>query len=283
MPYGRSMIPFRRAVTFRPPPEPLGSGLRSLSACDEAVGMSGCHRPAPLGHLALLLTHEGRAESQSGDVRFTHRPRRLIAVAEGAVYEERMPDGDLWHLSYLLLRGPWCDDLNRALRERPGSVLVIDAAAPSQRVALCETVELALTQPTAWVWQAQARLSALMADLLTLAAEADAPLSTRIGRLIDREPARAWSLPTLARHLGLTVASLARHFRSEAGESPSAWMRRRRIEHAQRLIAQGLAVTEVAERLGFANPYHFSRVFKSVTGIPPSHVRRAAVSTPLHR
>ena len=280
--YRRTMVPSRRAVTLRPPPNPLGSGLVSLSACDETVGMEGCHRPAPLGQLAVLLTHEGGADSQSGDVRFAHRPRRLIAVAEGVLYEERMPGGELWHLSYLLLRGPWCDDLNRVLRERPGSVLVIDAAAPALRVALCETVEMVLTQPTAWVWQAQARLSALMGDLLTLAAEADSPLAAQVGRLIDRDPTRVWSLPVLARHLGLTVASLVRTFRAEAGESPAAWMRRRRIAHAQRLITQGLDVAETSERLGFANPYHFSRVFKSVTGIPPSHVRRAA-ATPLHR
>jgi AraC family transcriptional regulator, arabinose operon regulatory protein len=277
------MVPSRRAVTLRPPPKPLGSGLISLSACDETVGMEGCHQPAPLGHLALLLTHEGSADSQSGDVRFTHRPRRLVAVAEGVRYEESMPEGELWHLSYLLLRGPWCDDLNHLLRERPGSMLVVDAAAPALRVALCETVELVLTQPTAWVWQAQATLSSVIGDLLTLAAEADAPLSARIGRLIDREPARVWSLPALANHLDLTVASLVRHFRAEAGESPAAWMRRRRIEHAQRLITQGLDVGEASERLGFANPYHFSRVFKSVTGIPPSHVRRAETGTPLHR
>ena len=138
-------------------------------------------------------------------------------------------------------------------------------------------------QPATWAWLAQARLSALMGDLLTLAAEADAPLTAQVGRLIDREPARVWSLPALARHLDLTVASLVRHFTSEADESPTAWMRRRRIAHAQRLLTQGLDVSETAERLGFANPYHFSRVFKSVVGMPPSHVRQAAVSSPLHR
>lgn len=277
------MVPLRRAVTLRPPPKPLASGLLSLCACDETVGMEGCYQPAPLGHLALLLTHEGSAESQSGDIRFTHRPRRLIAVAEGVRYEERMPDGALWHLSYLLLRGPWCDELNRALRERPGSVLVIDNAVPALRVPLCETVELALTQPTAWVWQAQARLSALIGELLTLAAEAEMPLTARVGHLIDGDPTRPWLLPEIARHLDLSVASLVRHFKAEAGESPTAWMRRQRIAHAQRLLTHGLDVAETAERLGFANPYHFSRVFKSVVGMPPSHVRRAAVSSPLHR
>ena len=32
----------------------------------------------------------------------------------------------------------------------------------------------------------------------------------------------------------------------------------------RRLLGQGLSVTQAAERLGYANPYHFSRTFKAV-------------------
>ncbi|MCI4170894.1 AraC family transcriptional regulator, partial [Bacillus spizizenii] len=31
-----------------------------------------------------------------------------------------------------------------------------------------------------------------------------------------------------------------------------------------------LNVTEVSSRLGFSNPYYFSRLFKRVTGVSPS-------------
>lgn len=43
---------------------------------------------------------------------------------------------------------------------------------------------------------------------------------------------------------------------------------------AQKLLREGLAVSEVAERLGFANQFYFSSVFKKNTGMTPSHFKR---------
>ena len=47
----------------------------------------------------------------------------------------------------------------------------------------------------------------------------------------------------------------------------------RRALLVRRLLGQGLSVTQAAERLGYANPYHFSRTFKAVMGSTPSSVR----------
>ena len=112
--------------------------------------------------------------------------------------------------------------------------------------------------------------------------QADSALTVRVGRLLDLEPARPWTITALALRLHLAPTTFARRFTAEAGSAPAAWVRRHRIAHARRLLEQNLDVTDVAERLGFANPYHFSRVFKAVTGSPPSQARRAAVAKPLH-
>ena len=46
------------------------------------------------------------------------------------------------------------------------------------------------------------------------------------------------------------------------------------MTHACRLLDQGnLKVRQVAEQLGYADPYYFSRLFKSVVGMAPSHYR----------
>lgn len=60
-------------------------------------------------------------------------------------------------------------------------------------------------------------------------------------------------------------------FGRAAGEPLALWTRRRVA--ARRLLSQGLSVAQTAERLDYANPYHFSRVFKAVTGIAPFAVR----------
>jgi AraC-like DNA-binding protein len=43
-----------------------------------------------------------------------------------------------------------------------------------------------------------------------------------------------------------------------------------RRERAQELLRQGLLVQQVAERLAFANPFHFARAYRRHHGHPPS-------------
>ena len=41
-----------------------------------------------------------------------------------------------------------------------------------------------------------------------------------------------------------------------------------RIEMAKKLLASsGLKIYEVAEKVGFENPYYFSKVFRDITGM----------------
>nr|MBA3683892.1 helix-turn-helix transcriptional regulator [Planctomycetota bacterium] len=95
------------------------------------------------------------------------------------------------------------------------------------------------------------------------------------------DPARAWRVPELARALRLGASSFAHRFHAASGESPAAWVRRRRLGHAADLLAHGNPVNEVAARLGYCDQFHFSRCYKQVFGAAPSlHARQP--SSPLH-
>jgi AraC-like DNA-binding protein len=69
---------------------------------------------------------------------------------------------------------------------------------------------------------------------------------------------------------------LARLFRRFAGTGAYqfiTWLKMRRA--AELLCQEGTTVRQVAERLAFADPFHFSRVFKRVHGLSPDRfVRR---------
>lgn len=67
-------------------------------------------------------------------------------------------------------------------------------------------------------------------------------------------------------------------FRRELGTTPGRFLVRERVLAACRLLTQDpKTVAEVAYEVGYSDPLYFSRVFKSVTGMPPSRYRHQGV------
>jgi AraC-like DNA-binding protein len=81
-------------------------------------------------------------------------------------------------------------------------------------------------------------------------------------------------LPELARLVGLNEAKLKAGFRSHFGQTVYGYLRQQRLHEAHRLLRQGrYNVTEVATRVGYANPSKFAAAFRVQFGVSPSHVR----------
>jgi AraC-like DNA-binding protein len=124
-------------------------------------------------------------------------------------------------------------------------------------------------------------LLAVLIDELTLASEAMSPLGARdIERLerarrlllerMDSPP----SLPELARSVGVNEFKLKAGFRTLFGDSVFGYLRTQRMDQARRLLVQrDLTVTEVAARVGYANPSKFATAFRKHFGRPPSAMR----------
>jgi transcriptional regulator GlxA family with amidase domain len=65
-------------------------------------------------------------------------------------------------------------------------------------------------------------------------------------------------------------------FRRAIGESPLAYVRRRRIERAQKMmLASDMPLCEVALACGLADQPHLSRLFRRLVGSTPGVWRRA--------
>ena len=91
---------------------------------------------------------------------------------------------------------------------------------------------------------------------------------------------RDLDLAGVARRIGVPLDTLRRTFTATMGLPPATWRRTRLIDEACRRLAGG-AVTgrQLAEDLGFADEYHFSKTFRRVTGSTLSQFRaRLAMS-----
>lgn len=82
------------------------------------------------------------------------------------------------------------------------------------------------------------------------------------------------TLRELARQVGLNELKLKQGFRSLYGTTVYGYLRSHRMELAWRLLTRGqLSVTEVALRVGYANPSKFSAAFRRRFGCAPSALR----------
>jgi len=84
---------------------------------------------------------------------------------------------------------------------------------------------------------------------------------------------RAGELAVISR---LSVSYFGTAFRRSFGESPRAYLMRRRVEHAQEMMLMtDQPLSQIALACGFADQAHLSRRFRQSTGTSPSAWRRA--------
>jgi AraC family transcriptional activator of mtrCDE len=89
------------------------------------------------------------------------------------------------------------------------------------------------------------------------------------------EPARAWSLPDLARLCNLSRATLARQFQEKLGRSASDLLIEIRMTlAANELKKSSLSTGAVAEAVGYQSEAAFQRAFKGCMGITPAQWRK---------
>jgi len=92
---------------------------------------------------------------------------------------------------------------------------------------------------------------------------------------IDEHTEDLRTLGQIASAAGAEASSICRWFRRYEGMSPYQYLLRRRMNlAAEHLVEHGGLVKEVASRLGFTDPFHFSHQFKAVHGISPNQLLR---------
>ncbi len=218
----------------------------------------------------VVVTHAGEAS-------FLHRggclrvpAGSLLLLASSWAYHSRTNSVG-WHMHAGFFQGPWFAELDRHLHSGGGHRLY---ARPAQgwREDVVECVQAIIDQPQQWAWRVAERCARLIPQWTLDATQAGHDWQSRLHQAIQARPDATWSVAALARVLQVAPSTLAHRADLMLGCSPATWVRRQRIELAKQLLAQ-TGVAAVAERLGFSTPFHFSRVFTQVTGVPPSQWR----------
>jgi len=93
--------------------------------------------------------------------------------------------------------------------------------------------------------------------------------------LLHAEPAKPWTVDSLAREAALSRSALAERFSELVGESPMHYLTRWRLALAARTLRSGSdSVARIAGSSGYESEAAFNRAFKREFGVPPAAWRR---------
>lgn len=255
-----------------------GSGLKQFGAWIGAPGT--VYGPYVWPFRQLLWIIDGSAVVRSGEHVFEAEPDTVFCGPPGVehviTWDPHRPTR-LGYASFELDPAREAELDIPLVRRLEGDDVVISL--------LNHIVWLSTEQPPAWV------PSARQAFDYALQAYASGHSRSRLGlddvysELMTRATSamqRRWhgatmprlSLRDLADELGVSPRHLSRVFSRELGVGPVTAFRILRVLEAARLLTDTtVAIREIATRVGFANEFHFSRVFKDTVGVPPAEYR----------
>lgn len=101
------------------------------------------------------------------------------------------------------------------------------------------------------------------------------PAVGRALALIHHRYQHPWTVPELAREVGVSRTVLSQRFSHYLGESPMAYLTRWRLRLGARALgASDRSVAEIANEVGYESEAAFNRAFKREHGTPPARFRR---------
>jgi AraC-like DNA-binding protein len=108
------------------------------------------------------------------------------------------------------------------------------------------------------------------------AAALNDPVTAAALQAIHREPARPWTVATLAAEAGLSRARFAHRFTALLGQPPLTYLTWWRMTTAARLLHESDApLSAIAGKVGYTSEFAFASAFKRQHGTAPGRYRRA--------
>jgi AraC family transcriptional regulator len=158
-----------------------------------------------------------------------------------------------------------------------GSSEIARAPAMQQLGDRFEPLRQAALEALGWHVLAPLRSEARLWDVLwqvASPAEEGDDLVGRARRIIDIDLAEKLSVDALARRLGCSHNHLTRLFRQELGLTVVAYIRKRRVERAKRLLEYTIIpIKAIAAEVGIHNLQQFNKMVRHELGRPPRTLR----------
>lgn len=230
----------------------------------------------------LILTLEGCGVVSVADREWMARAGSLTWLDTAGDYAHCCAAGSPhWRYLWIGAQGFGLDRLCAGWQAASGPVAALPDATWAERLFRQILDEMRSRGPAmaARCSRDVAALVALRRDAILPVEQANRPgrpaLAMAVLPRLSGDLARRWTAEAIAGVAGLSPSQLRRLFRAETGLSPLSWLRRERITLAKTLLLDHrFSIQDVADAVGYPDPFHFSRDFRALTGRAPRAFRQ---------
>lgn len=230
-------------------------------------------------YYSIELVARGRGKLTLGADRFDLSPGALFTYGPGVPHTIRTNPRSRLGKYFVDFAGMGAGELFRQLGLPPGGFARIDAL-PEVQLVFNELIRDGARgdDTSAELCVALLRLLVLRiaANRIDDSAEGAEPYVTyrRCVAYIDQHAGRLTSQQQAAEECGVSPAYLSRLFKRHGRQTAYQYLTRLRMNlAAERLNDSSDPVKEIAEELGYTDPFHFSRTFKATFGVSPRAFR----------
>ncbi|MCT8990419.1 AraC family transcriptional regulator [Chelativorans sp. SCAU2101] len=243
---------------------------------NEIYSWDGLRRgPTPFVLIQHTIAGEGRLDYAGAQ--HCLRPGETMLLTFPHANRYWLERGGRWEYFWIILTGREALRLAGAIIEERGPVLRPSTEGVDRLAGAClALLSGSADRPGAISCAAYAALAALYDDTFATQKDADdlpSPVRRAVA-FVDENLARPIDVGAIARAAGFSRAHFVRLFAAAMDEPPSAYLLRRRMDRAERmLLATDAPVEAIARVCGFADANYFSKVFRRAHGVSPTVYR----------
>ena len=261
---------------------PLLRGLLAVAAGFEK-GASGPLRPAYIGVTQAVFIYCARGSGWCEGSGRLHAVRRgdLLIIPPGATNVCRARASDPWTIHWSSATGALLPDYLGILNCGDWPI-VVHVGDDSELVRLFHEILLSLQHGTALLelLRASHALGHLLVVLIEKYHESavlDTDTTEKVGEAIvymSEHLDEPMGISALARLANLSPRYFSGLFKQQTGCAPREYLHLLRIHQACQLLnSTGFSIKQIAFKVGYQDPLHFSRQFKAFQGISPTQYR----------
>jgi AraC-like DNA-binding protein len=234
-----------------------------------SVNTRDCYRPHAHDEYSIGIVDQGNAIFHHASGPHQVRAGSVVLIEPQVVHSCNPMSGQAWSYRMLFINAAW---LQAALAKVWGL-----AVPPNGLEFMSRTIEDLFIGQSVNQLCLSAELPTLLAGLTRPGKPVDevqvpAELTPALA-LIQMEGERRVTVADLSKACKMSSSQFIRRFQTVLGMTPGSYMQNLRINGARRLMSQGVALSDAAHTMGFADQAHMQRAFKAHHAMTPGNYR----------